>query len=170
MAGKWEKPIVKTPSLPAKESLKYPEHFTVSKTPKGRYKLAFGGTELSYSLATKENVNNMIILTQQALIQYESCKAQHNLLDSIRLYIVDCKFSHNKTLLWDMNIAINDSILWTTDFIEEEQFTKALTRMITKNGKKNIDGIKNEGELYYFWDEFISFINKITLDKKLLSH
>jgi hypothetical protein len=67
------------------ESQKYPENIIVSKTPNGRYSIAYDGVKLEYSLASLRNVDKFIIMTQQALIQYDSCRAQRGLLDAFDL-------------------------------------------------------------------------------------
>ena len=143
------------------ELLKYPENFTVSRTPKGRYEVVYNDVKLPYSLATLRNVNNFIVMTQQILVQYDSCKAQRWLLDIIWFNPADCTFMTRETILSGVGISINNSLLSSKNIIPQEQFQKALSRIVWKHGKE-VAWVTDENELWYFLDKFSSFANTIT--------
>lgn len=110
----------------------------ISRMENGQYKVRYEGVDLSFSVATPENAKNVLVMTEQALVQYESCKAQHGLLSSLQKQFIDCTFSAEETVSSGMEISLNDSMLPFSDtsVIHEEQFRKALERLVGKRGEK----------------------------------
>ncbi len=112
------------------------ENFKISKTEKGKYRVMYDGVELPFAVATEKNADNMVIMTRQALVQYTSCMDQRLLLSDIEKKFVDCKFSAKASVFSDMDISIKNSILSKTVFIKEDQFRKALERILKKRGNE----------------------------------